>query len=226
MDVVTPMAESLFNDDMKDLSMDFLEVGLDSITDNEILREIPIVKTVCAIRKTSIAIKEKFLLRKFFNFVKAFNNYGVEEEEISKRKNAIHNNEKWVYDEIEFLSVYLDDMDSVKKARILGRLYNEYLNRRINWERFCLFTEIVNRMFSYDMDMLLGFYDYSKPDSSKGLGFDLTSYNRLVGLGLIDREIDYGQDMSKYGRVFREKSYAYRITYAGKMIGEIIKQLK
>ena len=117
-------------------------------------------------------------------------------------------------------------MDSVKKARILGRLYNEYLNRRINWERFCLFTEIVNRMFSYDMDMLLGFYDYSKPDSSKGLGFDLTSYNRLVGLGLIDREIDYGQDMSKYGRVFREKSYAYRITYTGKMIGEIIKQLK
>lgn len=132
MDVVTPMAESLFNDDMKDLSMDFLELGLDSITDNEILKEIPIVKTVCAITKTSIAIKEKFLLRKFFNFVKAFNNYDVKEE-ISKRKNAIHNNEKWVYDEIEFLSVYLDDMDSDKKARILGKLYNEYLNRRINW---------------------------------------------------------------------------------------------
>lgn len=51
MDVITPMAESLFNDDMKDLSMDFLELGLDSITDNEILREIPIVKTVCAIKK-------------------------------------------------------------------------------------------------------------------------------------------------------------------------------
>lgn len=130
--VVTPMAESLFNDDIKDLSMDFLELELDSITDNEILREIPIVKTVCAITKTSIAIKEKFLLRKFFNFVKAFNNYDVKEE-ISKRKNAIHNNEKWVYDEIEFLSVYLDDMDSDKKARILGKLYNEYLNRRINW---------------------------------------------------------------------------------------------
>lgn len=126
------MAESLFNDDIKDLSMDFLELELDSITDNEILREIPIVKTVCAITKTSIAIKEKFLLRKFFNFVKAFNNYDVKEE-ISKRKNAIHNNEKWVYDEIEFLSVYLDDMDSDKKARILGKLYNEYLNRRINW---------------------------------------------------------------------------------------------
>jgi hypothetical protein len=51
MDVITPMAESLFNDDMKDLSMDFLELGLDSITDNEILREIPIVKAVCAIKK-------------------------------------------------------------------------------------------------------------------------------------------------------------------------------
>lgn len=70
------------------------------------------------------------------------------------------------------------------------------------------------------------FYSYS---SSKIVHehffYDLTSYSRLVGLGLMEKEIDYGQEMSKYGNVFRENSHIYSITYSGKVIGEICSKL-
>lgn len=216
----------MFSDATKDLSMDIVEIGLDSVIENEILKELPFVKTVYAIAETSLAIREKFLLKKFLNFIKSFNEYDVDEKEIDKRKIAIKNNEKWIYKEIEFLIIYLDDMDSVRKSKLLAKLYNEYLNKNINWERFCQFTEITNRLFSYDIDRIIEFYNYSSPESNKGLSyFDLTSYSRLVGLGLMEKEVDCGQDMTRYGNVFRDGSYVYRITYSGKALGKICSQL-
>ena len=98
MDIVKSAANTLFNDATKDLSMDIVEMGLDSIIDNEILKELPFVKTVYTITKTSLAIKEKFLLKKFLNFIKSFNEHNVDEKEIEKRKKAIDNNEKWIYE--------------------------------------------------------------------------------------------------------------------------------
>lgn len=227
MEIVKSAANTLFNDATKNLSMDIVEMGLDSVIDNEVLKELPFVKTVYAITKTSLAIKEKFLLKKFLNFIKAFNEYEVDEKEINRRKKAIDNNEKWIYEEIEFLMIYLDNMDSMKKSKLLANLYSEYINRKINWERFCQYTEITNRLFSYDIEWLVEFYRYCTNSMQKGSGFyyDLTSYSRLSGLGLIEKEFDYGQDFSKYGHVFREGSYVYRITYSGKILGKICGQL-
>ena len=226
MDIVKSAANTLFNDATKDLSMDIVEMGLDSIIDNEILKELPFVKTVYTITKTSLAIKEKFLLKKFLNFIKSFNEHNVDEKEIEKRKKAIDNNEKWIYEEIEFLLIYLDNMDSVRKSKLLAKLYNEYLNKKIDWERFCQYTEIANRLFSYDMDRIIEFYNFSSPKIDKGFSyFDLTSYSRLVGLGLMEKEVDFGQDMTKFGNVFRDGSYVYRITYSGKAIGKICSQI-
>ena len=110
MEIVKSAANTLFNDATKNLSMDIVEMGLDSVIDNEVLKELPFVKTVYAITKTSLAIKEKFLLKKFLNFIKTFNEHEVDEKEIYKRKKAIDNNEKWIYEEIEFLMIYLDIM--------------------------------------------------------------------------------------------------------------------
>ncbi len=228
MEIVKSAANTLFNDATKTLSMDIVEMGLDSVIDDEVLKELPFVKTVYAVAKTSLAIKEKFLLKKFLNFIKLFNEHDVDEKEIVKRKKAIEKNEKWIYREIEILMIFLDNMDSVKKSKLLAILYGEYINRNIDWERFCQYIEIANRLFSYDIELLVEFYRYSTNSMQKGNGFyyDLTSYSRLSGLGLMEKEFDYGQDFSKYGHVFREGSYVYRITYSGKVLGGICSQLR
>lgn len=226
MDIVKSAAKTLFNDDVKDLSMDVIEMGLDSMIDNDILKELPFVKTVCAVTKTSIAIRERFLIKKFVNFIKTFNDYNVDESEVTKRKIAIENNEKWIYDEIEFLITYLDNMNSIKKAKVFAALYSEYLNRKIDWERFCQLTEITDRMLSYDINRIIGFYNYCSSEDNQGLYYDLTSYSRLVGLGLMEKEVDFGSATSKLEKVLKVGSYIYRITYSGKEIGKICSTLE
>lgn len=228
MEVVKSAAQTLFDSNIKDISMEYLEVGIDSIIENDLLKELPIVKTVHSVVKVSMAIKEKFFLKKFLAFIKEFNSGSVEEKEIDMRKNAIQNNEQWIYKEIEYLVIYIENLDSIEKARVLAVLYCNYISKKINWERYSQYTEIVNRMFSYDINMLKVFYRYNqtiKNDESKGFFYDLTSYNRLIGLGLMEKEIDIGQDTSKYGNVFVDNSYFYRITYSGKFIGNIINGL-
>lgn len=229
MEIVKSAAQTLFNDSVKDLSLDYLEVGIDSIIDNELLKDLPIVKTVHSIAKVSLAIKEKFFLKKFLTFIKEFNSGIVKEKEVIKRKKAIENNEEWIHKEIEYLVIYIENLDAVVKARILAVLYCDFVNKKIDWEKYLQYMEIVNRMFTYDINMLKIFYNYysqnEMSDEKKFISYDLTAYNRLIGLGLMIRDIDLGQDTSKYGNVFKYNSYFYRITYSGKYVGNIINEL-
>jgi len=224
MGLIETAGETLFGESAKDLLVDYVELGLDSITESDILKEIPIVRTVSALAKGSMAIKEKFFLKKFLSFIKEFNSGNVDEKEIAKRKNALNQNEEWIKREVEYLVIYIDNMDSIEKARIYAVLYRLYINNAINFERLSQYTEIVNRMLFYDFQKLKSFYHYSQVDKNE-LDYDITSYNRLIGLGLVDRDIYLEQDTSKYGKVFVDNSYFYRITYSGKFIGKIICEL-
>lgn len=227
MNIIDSAANTIFNDEVKDLSMDILEVCIDTILDNDILKELPFVKTVHAVAKTSISIKERFLVKKFLYFINGFQSHTIEQKEVDKRKLAIKNNEKWIYKEIEYIVIYLDNIDSTTKSKLLGILYNEYLNGKFDWEKFCQLIEIVNKMLSYDIPLFVEFYKHctSTLDKNKGFYYDLTSYSRLTGLGLIEKDFDYGQDFSKYGNVFSEGAYVYRITYSGKILGKICCEL-
>lgn len=223
MDIVKSAGLTLFDDNIKDLSLDCIEIGIDSIVDNELIKELPIIKTIYSITKVSMAVREKFFLKKFLAFIYEFNNGNAKEAEILKRKNAIKNNESWIFKEIEFLVIYMENMDSDLKAKVLAVLYGDYINDKIAWDRFTQYTEIINRMFSNDMTWLTEFYEYSQKNgkNNKGLSYDLTAYSRLIGLGLMEREIDLGN--KKY--VFVEDSYGYRITYSGKYVAEAIERL-
>ena len=66
-DLVEQLKVSLFENSI-DVATDFVEIGLDNllsdITDSEILREIPIIKTIYSACKVGLAIQEKHLLKK------------------------------------------------------------------------------------------------------------------------------------------------------------------
>ena len=62
---IRPFTEALFTDELKDLSVDFSEIALDSLCDdNSILREIPLVKTMISMLKVGGTIQQKFEFKK------------------------------------------------------------------------------------------------------------------------------------------------------------------
>ena len=92
---------SLFNDDLKDVTIDIAEISIDSfLEEDSILNKIPMVKTVVGVYKTASNIRDMFELKKLFVFLQQFQNGQVDEGELEKRRKAYENNEKWFYKEV------------------------------------------------------------------------------------------------------------------------------
>ena len=52
MNLVPDFKNTLFNDNVKDIALDFSEMGIDAAINNDILAEVPIAKSIVAFCKT------------------------------------------------------------------------------------------------------------------------------------------------------------------------------
>ncbi|MDE1944537.1 MAG: hypothetical protein KGH97_03555, partial [Patescibacteria group bacterium] len=64
-----------------DLAIDYSEIGLDEFFDNGLLKEIPIVRSLAAIVRTGIAIRERFFIKKFVVFLRELHQGSVDKKE-------------------------------------------------------------------------------------------------------------------------------------------------
>lgn len=57
-----------FSKDLTDVGTDFTEIGIDLFLDNEIIKDIPVVKTIFSLVKTGLAIRERCFAKNFLTF--------------------------------------------------------------------------------------------------------------------------------------------------------------
>ncbi len=83
---IRPFTEALFIDELKDLSVDFSEIALDSLCDdNSSLREISLVKTLISMLKVGGTIQQKFEFKKQLVFLSQLQQGDVDATEIRRR---------------------------------------------------------------------------------------------------------------------------------------------
>lgn len=156
---IDSVMKSIFLENSISLGMDVAEIGIDSLLKTEEFKQIPIVKTVHSLAKISLAIRDRYLLKKVLVFINALNQGNAKAEEIEKRKKAANNNEKWLRKEIELLTIHLDRLDELEKVRITLAFYIEYINQRISWSQYREYLAIIERVFFQDFVQLLDIYD-------------------------------------------------------------------
>lgn len=181
-ELVPEFKESLFPK-IEDISQDYMEIGIDSIMQEGIIKELPIVKTIFSGGKTLMAIRERKLMRNLYIFIKELNDGSIDEEKKKKYQNKINNNSKLAEKELERLLILLEQYIDTEKAVILAKLFKAYINEEISWKDFCEFSEIVNRIFIQDIILL---------EKIKNQNIDLITnkedefrVERLYSLGLI-----------------------------------------
>lgn len=156
---VDAFINSFFRDEIKDLDFDFLDNGIDTIIESEVLQHIPVVSLINSIIKVTMGIRERHFLSKALLFIKSVNQGNVDEKEIEKRKIAAKNNAKWFRKEIELIAIHLDRLDEMEKSLITAEMYIEYINKNITWLQFREYLAIIERVFYQDFDQLLKIYD-------------------------------------------------------------------
>jgi len=179
-----------------DVTIDYAELGLDnlinSISGNEILQNIPIVKTLYSICKAGLAIQEMHLLRKTLIFINEFRSKEIKPKKLLKYKKKLSENPFYVQEELGRVLILLNKFLDDSKAVILAKLYRNFVKEKIDWEQFCEFTDITERMFLSDIKVLLHGY------SNNGVNLDeFQNYHldRLISIGLFENHNRLGGDI-------------------------------
>lgn len=199
-----------------DIIGDYLELGIDSILENEILKEIPIFKSLLSLGKISKNIRERNCLKNLAVFINELNSGNIDAEKLRLHQEELKRNSKKAEKELGRLLIILDQTIDNIKASILGKLYKAYINQVVDWDIFIEFSEITNRLYINDLKILALIYNGNMNDTSNRA--DLYRVERLNSLGVIGlapKSIVIGTGHS------RQDSYI-TLNKIGKMYSDII----
>ena len=147
-----------FNDslviDSSDIVGDYLELGIDSILENDSLKEIPIIKTFISVGKITKSIRERSLIKNLAIFINELNSGKINKEKLSRHREELRKNPKKAEKELGRILIILEQTIDNIKSSILGKLYKSYINQEIDWDIFIEFSEITNRLFMFDINIL------------------------------------------------------------------------
>lgn len=156
MDQIVPAFEiSLLDSTLSDVVVEMAELGIDSCLEDGVFRSIPIVSTLIGVAKTGQHIHDRNLLKQTLEFIKAFIEKRISSEKLEKYKTKIYSNPKKAEEELGRALVLLNANTDTQKSKILGRLYRNYVDDKIDWADFCELSDVTERLFLSDLDLLL-----------------------------------------------------------------------
>lgn len=235
MQLVPELKDSLFNDDVKDLSTDISELAIDTMMSEGVLKEIPIIKSIIALSKTGMAIRERNLLKQTIFFIQGLNEGNISQEKRKKYLDRLSNVDI-AEKELGRVLYLLDGQIENMQSKILGRMYLAYVKEKINWIKFCELAEANRRMFVSDYDVLLRLSKNRVGERILG-SKDKYMVGRLIGLGLlVEKESpaaertpmeEFERNMksrnnSKLNNVFSRFNGDYQITSFGKLFARFL----
>lgn len=116
-----------------DLSIDYSEVALDNLIFDGVLKEIPFVKSVLAITKTGVLIKEKWFLKKILTFIQEFNSNKIEENKLEEFKKKFENDTAYRNKIVDEIMIMNDSFKDVSKSKISANLFKAYVENHFDW---------------------------------------------------------------------------------------------
>mgnify|MGYP004465530741 CR=1 FL=1 len=211
-DIVSEFNKSLIIDSVDVLS-DYIDLGISNALELE--NDIPIVKTIIGLGKIAIGIRERNLIKNLISVIKSLNSGNIDKEKLKKHQLRLKEDSKLAKKELGRVLIILDKTIDDKKAIILGKLYKAYVNTRIDWDMFIEFSEITDRMYVNDLEILRSIHDGTMKDVANKE--NMYRIDRLNSLGIV------GIKPQIFQQANGEKEDTYIMTnYIGKKYCNII----
>jgi len=134
---------SIASQDLKDLAIDVGQVTLESITDIEELKRLPVVGALAHVCGAIKSVRDRFNLKKILRFFRKVGDMQLEEcEGFIQRMRA---DPRLAQQVTESFLVWLDRLDDEEKAELLARVFELYARRRIDLARSARFAAVIDR---------------------------------------------------------------------------------
>ncbi len=214
MDKIVPAFEASLLEPVFSTTLELCEVGIDSLLDDGIFKDIPIVSLVMGVGKTAQNIQERNLLHQTLNFIKSFNEKSIDEKKLKKYKEKIDKSSKIAEKELGRVLIILNSNVEVKKSQLLGKVFRAYVDEIIDWNQFCDLSEAISRLFISDIKLISDIWQHKINDSNQCMNYQI---DRLVSIGFIGtttKSMTIGSNntsnterylnITPFGRVFSE----------------------
>lgn len=186
MNELVPVFEtSLFDTPLVDIGVDFFELGIDSILQDGLLKDIPIVGTIVGVGKFAQNVHDRNLLRQSLVFINEFNNGHIAPEKIAKHRIKLQQNPHFREEEIGRVLILLNKNMDMIKSLYEAKFYVAYVDEQISWTDFCELCDITDRLFISDISSLREAYLNNGISEQMEISY---KHDRLISVGLLTNE--------------------------------------
>jgi hypothetical protein len=146
-----------------DNALDYAEIGLDAFVSDDILKEIPIVKTVVGVVKSGLKVKEIFFTKKILTFLKEFHSGKLPEEKLSKFQYEFDKNEKYREKVLQEIMVFNDTFLQIEKSKVFANLFAAHLNDAFHWDDFINLSYCLNQLNMFGVSLFDDMAEFKTP---------------------------------------------------------------
>lgn len=179
--LVSSFSDSIFDPSIE-IGEEILELGVDAVLEDGLLKDIPIVGTVVSIGKMYVNLRERNFLRQTLAFLHEFKLGAIDAYKLEEHIRELKGNKALFEKELGTILVYLDKNTEISKSRMDANMYLSLLHGEISFDEFCEFLEITNRMFLSDISVLKEVYENEGVSSDMEISY---RHDRLISLGLL-----------------------------------------
>jgi hypothetical protein len=204
---------TIFDNSIKELSKDYLEFGVDTLIDNELVRSIPLIKVLDGFYKFSKSVEAFYLKKKIVRFL--FQIKDVTEEEKTKAMKKLEKNPEYRKDFVGNLILILDRFETINKSDLLGKAFKMYLQEQISYEDFLRVSHIIDKSFFFDLLKLISL--------KNKIEIDKISWENLFSVGLLSlkpHDVKAGMTGMEFMKNLNEIDYFINDT--GKLIIKVL----
>ncbi|PRR76610.1 hypothetical protein [Clostridium thermopalmarium] len=175
--------------DFADISKELMEVGIDSLLEDGILKNIPIIGALSSIYKAGISIRDRYFVRKILKFLCSLEDTSLDERKkfLSKHSDISQLGEKLIF--------ILDRLDDLEKPKLIANLFKKYMYNEIDYITFQRLALIIEKCFIEDLKFLKNNRDKNMITGLEALGL---ANSGLASLASFDggsfNEVDYNPE--------------------------------
>ncbi len=151
--IIKPVKDEILNPTV-DLAIDYAEIGLDTLLDNNAISEIPFIKTVVGIVKVGLSIKEKYDLKKLLIFFKEFHDNTISEEKLNSFKYKFNTDEKYRNKVVEAIVLWNERYLDIRKSKILANLIKEHVEGSLTWDELNDLSSVLDKIHTRGFQFL------------------------------------------------------------------------
>jgi hypothetical protein len=144
------LVKSVESSGLSDIAKDYGEKGLDNlisaITDNDAVKEIPIIKSIIGLYKGAIALRDRNYVKKIFQFLFQVDKSSPEAKK--KFREKIQSSPEEVQKAGETV---WDRVTSGEKAAMIGKVFEAYMSEEINLDQLIYLCEIIEKTYLQDL---------------------------------------------------------------------------